>query len=57
MNRETVMNMKYSPEFLEEILEYIAKNHDKYSNLLLIGMPTFPRPALIVGKMEDNNRV
>ena len=33
LNRETVMNMKYTPEFLEEILEYIAKNHDKYSNL------------------------
>ncbi|MBE2226883.1 MAG: hypothetical protein IAE93_06065 [Ignavibacteria bacterium] len=33
LNRETVMNMKYSPEFLEEILDYIAKNNDKYSNL------------------------
>jgi hypothetical protein len=33
LNRETVMNMKYSPEFLEEILDYIEKNSDKYSNL------------------------
>jgi len=33
LNRETVMNTKYSPEFLDEILDYLAKNNDKYANL------------------------